>query len=176
MCVFYSAFAHETAGAARTRSSLRPLLFWGERICKTRAHRVARTWSYIQPSSLRTQGPIRRVLSFRQWSGRLSIQPTPGVMGPCVRRDDSRERSNHQRHCEERSDEAIHSLFARQNGLLRFARNDGSYRDKFCSRKFSAVLANTCMFSNRSFLPVSSVIADASAPAMPMQLWPAASP
>jgi len=31
-----------------------------------------------------------------------------------------------QRHCEERSDEAIHSFFARQDGLLRFARNDGA--------------------------------------------------
>src|SRR5712672_3080311 len=30
------------------------------------------------------------------------------------------------RHCEERSDEAIHSFFARRDGLLRFARNDGS--------------------------------------------------
>src|SRR5258707_6567688 len=29
------------------------------------------------------------------------------------------------RHCEDRSDEAIHSSFARRNGLLRFARNDG---------------------------------------------------
>jgi hypothetical protein len=29
------------------------------------------------------------------------------------------------RHCEERSDEAIHSFFVRRNGLLRFARNDG---------------------------------------------------
>src|ERR1700688_2140547 len=28
------------------------------------------------------------------------------------------------RHCEERSDEAIHSFFLRQDGLLRFARND----------------------------------------------------
>src|SRR3979490_428814 len=30
------------------------------------------------------------------------------------------------RHCEERSDEAIHAFFARRDGLLRFARNDGS--------------------------------------------------
>src|SRR6266581_7705118 len=30
------------------------------------------------------------------------------------------------RHCEERSDEAIHSFFARHDGLLRFARNDGT--------------------------------------------------
>ncbi len=42
-CAFFlSTFAHETAGAARTRSSLRPLCFGGERICKTRAHAVAR--------------------------------------------------------------------------------------------------------------------------------------
>src|SRR5712691_11696582 len=30
------------------------------------------------------------------------------------------------RHCEERSDEAIHSFIARLDGLLRFARNDGT--------------------------------------------------
>jgi hypothetical protein len=30
------------------------------------------------------------------------------------------------RHCEERSDEAIHSFFARRDGLLRFARNDAA--------------------------------------------------
>jgi hypothetical protein len=29
------------------------------------------------------------------------------------------------RHCEERSDEAIHVAAQRKNGLLRFARNDG---------------------------------------------------
>jgi len=28
------------------------------------------------------------------------------------------------RHCEERSDEAIHSSFTPRDGLLRFARND----------------------------------------------------
>src|SRR5216683_5452059 len=39
-------------------------------------------------SSLRTQGPIRRGLSFRQWSKGLSSLLMPGVMGPCVRRDD----------------------------------------------------------------------------------------
>jgi hypothetical protein len=52
----------------------------------------------------------------------------------------------------------------------------GTHRDKCCSKKFSAVPANTCIFANRSALPVSSVIADASRPATPMQLWPAASP
>src|SRR4029077_7502473 len=32
------------------------------------------------------------------------------------------------RHCEERSDEAIHSFFPRRGGLLRCARNDGEGR------------------------------------------------
>ena len=51
-CAFlFATFAHGTAGAARTRSSLRPSFsegrlrpscFWGERICKPRAQRVAR--------------------------------------------------------------------------------------------------------------------------------------
>jgi len=50
------------------------------------------------------------------------------------------------------------------------------HRDKFCNRKFSAVLANTCMLARRSVLPVSSVIADGFETCMPMQLWPAASP
>ena len=35
-------------------------------------------------------------------------------------------------------------------------------RDRFCSRKFSAVAAKTCMLASRSALPVSSVIADGS--------------
>jgi hypothetical protein len=40
----------------------------------------------------------------------LALIPTTGLLFFC-------------RHCEERSDEAIHSFFA-ANGLLRFARND----------------------------------------------------
>jgi len=36
-----------------------------------------------------------------------------------------RVKQRRRRHCEERSDEAIHSFFTRQDGLLRFARNDG---------------------------------------------------
>ena len=38
------------------------------------------------------------------------------------------------RHCEERSDEAIHSFFSRRHGLLRFARNDGGYTLAFSRR------------------------------------------
>src|SRR5258705_9649851 len=39
-------------------------------------------------SSLRTQGPIRRGLSLRHSSRGLFSLLRPGVMGPCVRRDD----------------------------------------------------------------------------------------
>jgi len=42
------------------------------------------------------------------------------------------------RHCEERSDEAIHSFFTRRNGLLRFARNDDlSYFPSHFGARFS---------------------------------------
>src|SRR5258707_10848735 len=67
-------------------------------------------------------------------------------MGPGVRRDDN-------------------------NGEL-----SNPHRDRFCSKKFSAVEANTCMLASRSLLPVSSVIARGSRPATAMQLWPAAPP
>ena len=62
--------AHETAGAARTRSSLRPLLFGAERSCKPRAYAVARTMTHIS-SSPRTRGPIRRVVSL------YAVRPMP---------------------------------------------------------------------------------------------------
>src|SRR5260370_7690939 len=45
------------------------------------------------------------------------------------------------RHCEERSDEAIHSSFARRDGLLRSARNDG----------LKAPLRLGCLKSNPGF-------------------------
>ena len=51
-----------------------------------------------------------------------------------------------------------------------------NHRDKFCSSKFSALPANTCMLESRSLLPVSSVIVCEAGPATAMQLWPAASP
>jgi len=44
------------------------------------------------------------------------------------------------------------------------------------NNNFIAVAANTCMFANRSLLPVSSVITSDAGPAIAMQLWPAASP
>ena len=43
---------------------------------------------FSNESSLRTQGPIRRGLSLRHLSRGLFSLLRPGVMGPCVRRDD----------------------------------------------------------------------------------------
>src|ERR1700730_6076997 len=43
---------------------------------------------FSNESSLRTQGPIRRGLSLRHSSRGLFSLLRPGVMGPCVRRDD----------------------------------------------------------------------------------------
>src|SRR6266436_1010713 len=64
-CAFLlCAFARETAGAARTRLSLRPLISEGQCSGKLRAHRAARSRTHI--------------------------------------------RNQERRHCEERSDEAIH--------------------------------------------------------------------
>src|ERR1035441_10301520 len=78
VCASLHHLARETAGAARTRSSLRPLYYEG--------------------------GPNRPSLA------RNRRRECEGV--PC-------------RHCEERSDEAIHSFLSSLDGLLRYARNDG---------------------------------------------------
>jgi hypothetical protein len=45
-------------------------------------------YGIFNESSLRTQGPIRRGLSFLHGSRGLFSLLKPGVMGPCVRRDD----------------------------------------------------------------------------------------
>src|SRR5438477_13214181 len=54
--------AHETAGAARTRHSLRPLFRRGrQRICKSSGENASRDRGRtFSPSSRRTPGPIRR--------------------------------------------------------------------------------------------------------------------
>ena len=46
VCALLCAIAHETAGAARTRSSLRPP--WARASVKPRAHRAARSRTHIQ--------------------------------------------------------------------------------------------------------------------------------
>src|SRR5260370_23994394 len=50
--------------------------------------RRAIAYGIFNESSLRTQGPIRRGLSFLHWTRGLFSLLGPGVMGPCVRRDD----------------------------------------------------------------------------------------
>jgi hypothetical protein len=45
------------------------------------------------------------------------------------------------RHCEERSDEAIHSFFSRPDGLLRFARNDDCFRTSHMQLRPNVALA-----------------------------------
>jgi hypothetical protein len=65
VCVFVSHFAHETAGAASTRSSLRPLnLKRDKRNCKPRAKYVARMRSCIhrhcEPSGAHSRDPLAR--------------------------------------------------------------------------------------------------------------------
>src|ERR1700730_2429377 len=95
VCVFYLHFARETAGAARTRLSLRPLL---SRRVKDDANlgRIAprdrEAVFEIAPtlSSLRKQGPITTGLPCcaKAVDQHLSKQP-PRRMGPCFRRDDS---------------------------------------------------------------------------------------
>ena len=48
VCSFFSTIAHETAGAARIRHSLRPLDLEGGRNCKPRAQCVARMRNYFR--------------------------------------------------------------------------------------------------------------------------------
>jgi len=69
------------------------------------------------------------------------------------------------RHCEERSDEAIHSFFARLHGLLRFARNDGlrigclKIGSKKCDRRSCATPHSSSPgLTGRSSIPEASVI------------------
>ena len=75
------------AGAIRHQAQMRAWLiglgWFGRRV------HSAKSISH-SPSSLRTQGPIRRALSFGHGGRDLLQQPRPVAMGPCVRRDDDR--------------------------------------------------------------------------------------
>jgi hypothetical protein len=53
------------------------------------------------------------------------------------------------RHCEERSDEAIHSFFVPPHGLLRFARNDGKTRVLDLAAHIARVLLEIFALENR---------------------------
>src|SRR5206468_4216087 len=126
--------AHETAGAARIRHSLRPLFREVAKItCKPRALCVARMRAHTQMSSPGS-------------TGRPSIPETlmmepigPGVLDPPHARGmtvvcgaasstviacDKREAFAQGSSC----DEAIHSFLVGPDGLLRCARNDGGHR------------------------------------------------
>ena len=164
-------FAHAAAGAMGTRHSPRPL--WADRSCTTRAQCAARRRSVSgchRPRKRAIQFPSRDARMLR-FAIRCASDGSPMVSRLCVctsrSPDDDRDiRAQHRfvPGCRSRS-------FAATK-----LRCSAPQRERFCSKKFSAVLANTCMLASRSGLPVSSVIADGSRPAIAMQLWPAASP
>jgi hypothetical protein len=57
---------------------------------EVRFARVSKDGTSLSPSSLRTQGPIRRVACCdRRCSGIFARRRLPVVIGPCVRRDDA---------------------------------------------------------------------------------------
>jgi len=60
VCVSFAQFAHETAGAARIRLSLRPLDFEGRYRCITRAICAARMWRLVIPSEAKQSRPPPR--------------------------------------------------------------------------------------------------------------------
>jgi hypothetical protein len=152
VCAFLCMFAHETAGAACIRRSLRPLISEGgskkqnsgglsREIAKACHDDERATLSLSSPANgsaewtpddrLRRATQYSRDISNRAEKPRRTGYPAfagyDGVScGSAVRQP---------RHCEERSDEAIHSFFLPLDGLLRLssgahsrdpvARNDG---------------------------------------------------
>jgi hypothetical protein len=62
MCIL----ARETAGAARTRSSLRPFFDWANDFSKPRAHRAARMRSCVRTVHLRRHRPRRRTIQYSE--------------------------------------------------------------------------------------------------------------
>src|SRR3979411_2182464 len=123
--------AHEPAGAAGTRRSPRPLL-GGRFMHNSGASRRGVVKSYLKfdPSlpaknakrwrkgALATKQSIRSLRGKMDCFASLAMTAQRLIVCGCLKLGS--------RHCEERSDEAIHSFFARLDGLLRFARNDGS--------------------------------------------------
>ncbi len=128
----FAHFAHETVGAARTRSSVRPLTRGREFKSKPRAQSAARRPPHIQLSS-------SALCAIAHWGGRSSIPETPviaprsrGVLDPRLRGDDSR---GSQRHCER--SEAIHRRLVRKDRLLCGACHR-AYRRRYRSRGTTA--------------------------------------
>src|SRR5437879_5087760 len=81
--------ARETAGAARTRSSLRPLFFEGKVSSKTPGasrRENAELYSVVVPANAGTHTPRRRL--FSEMVDGFFQQSRFVVMGPGLRRDD----------------------------------------------------------------------------------------
>jgi hypothetical protein len=94
--------ARKTAGAARTRSSLRPLISEGKVFSKARANHAARILSRIQLSS-----PRRRVIPYSRERSDEFDRPQRTGYPAYAGYDEGWELRSLLRHCEERSDEAI---------------------------------------------------------------------
>jgi len=114
-------------GCIDTRHSPRPRFFQGDRLTHT-SGASRRENAEVCPkderatlssSSPRKRGPITTVVCWRRSRQPLCQKRGRGVWVPACAG------TTFNRHCEERSDEAIHSFFVRQDGLLRSARNDG---------------------------------------------------
>jgi hypothetical protein len=134
-CAFlFAQLARETAGAASTRSSLRPQFSRDKRRCKPRTQCAARTPPHIH-LSLPAKASRRRVTSIPET---VVIEPiSRGAPDPPPsRRMTAACASLSQRHCER--SEAIHVAEQRKNGLLRSARNDGERAGPHPSRRRGA--------------------------------------
>jgi hypothetical protein len=126
MCVLLFPFAHETAGAARTRSSLRPLFFRAKLFCKTRAHAVARTRRCVRLSCRAGGHPVFRDASDGIVNSRRTGYPPEPVIGRACARPGGGYDGGGRSVVIARSacDEAI-QLFARGLDCFASARNDG---------------------------------------------------
>jgi hypothetical protein len=161
VCVLPLPRAHETAGATGTRHSPRPP--WGREIYQRLGRNASRARSRMW--TRRHSGMVRRTRpGISRFRVRCFASPRNDGYGftRCLKIESALARAEHPR------SDHLAPLAGR--------RRKNPHRSKFCNKKFSAVLANTCMLATRSVLPVSSVIADGTNPATPMQLWPAASP
>src|ERR1700694_6351779 len=88
VCVFLCMFAHETAGAARTRHSLRPLLLGRKFSLTTRALRAAGmrrcVWSSLRANGSRECAPDDRLRE----AIHLAAQRKNGLLRRCAPRND----------------------------------------------------------------------------------------
>jgi hypothetical protein len=101
VCTFCFAQQHTGPRVRRAPGLPCALRCWGQTKCKPRANHVARTPLHIHMSSPRRRGPSIPETAMTGPRGR-------GVLDPRLRGDDEGGDPLLQRHCEERSDAAIH--------------------------------------------------------------------